>query len=656
MNASGSITGDTVLKYSYSTDQGNTWANPITIDTSGSPVGTLHNNVMAWITAGDDGRVGIAWYGTPGAPTYPSFGPDSCPATCDWSLWYTQSLNAHAASPTFTAPVQASEHFIHRGSIQTVMGGQNGDRALGDFLQVRTGAFGEVQMSYADSNNIDESGVPHAMFVRQNGGDTLSSTTTPAQISGLKPFNSVSDPVGDGRYETGGTVSANMPQLDIVGSNVTLVTTAPCSAAAPCYKVVTQLNNLSLAPSTAQDPDTDLVWHTQWLVQSTSDPKGGKNFFVYAESLNGAALQCFAGENAENRIGGGVSITYPGTTTLPAANCQSTLGLNGNITIFVPLSNVSEANPIDNKLHEVTASTMTLQQPANTVSPPVNGLGGSFFNIIDVAQSYVFDPSLATTPPGVQLLNISGRVFVQTGDKIGDGGFILRGTGTKRVLMRGMGPSIAVAGALQDPQIELHDGSGTLIAFNDNWRATQQSDILLTGLAPSDDRESAIVATLAAPANYTVVLRGSNGTTGIGLVELYDLEPASGSEFANLSIRGDVETGDNVLIDGVIVGGVTPKRILFRALGPSLSVNGNPLAGRLIDPIMELHDSNGATLVTNDNWRNATNASEIQAALPPPDDRESAILLSLGPGNYTTIVRGVNATGIALNEVYKLDN
>jgi hypothetical protein len=413
---------------------------------------------------------------------------------------------------------------------------------------------------------------------------------------------------------------------------------------------------LSLAPSTTQDPDTDLVWHTQWLVQSTSDPKGGKNFFVYAESLNGAALQCFAGENAENRIGGGVAITYPGTTTLPAANCQSTLGLNGNITIFVPLSNVSEANPVDNKLHEVTASTMTLQQPANTVSPPVNGLGGSFFNIIDVAQSYVFDPSLATTPPDVQLLNISGRVFVQTGDKIGDGGFILRGTGTKRVLMRGMGPSIAVAGALQDPQIELHDGSGALIAFNDNWRATQQSDILLTGLAPSDDRESAIVATLAAPGNYTVVLRGSNGTTGIGLVELYDLEPASGSEFANLSIRGDVETGDNVLIDGVIVGGVTPKRILFRALGPSLAVNGTPLAGRLNDPIMELHDSNGATLSTNDNWKSATNASEIQAVLPPPDDRESAILLPLGPGNYTTIVRGVNATGIALNEVYKLDN
>jgi hypothetical protein len=286
VNANGDITGDTVLKYSYSIDQGNTWSTPLTIDVSGSPAGALRNNVMAWIAAGDDGRVGIAWYGTPGAPAYPSFGPDSCPAACDWSLWYTQSLNAHSASPTFTAPIQASEHFVHRGSIQTVMGGQNGDRTLGDFLQLRIGVFGEAMIAYSDSNNIDESGVTHAMFVRQDGGETLSSTATPAQIPGLRLFNTVSDPAGDARYEANSTVSANMPQLDIVGSSVSLVTTAPCSAAAPCYKVEMQISNLSLAPTTAQDPDQDLVWLTQWFVPSASDPLGGKNFFVYAESSN----------------------------------------------------------------------------------------------------------------------------------------------------------------------------------------------------------------------------------------------------------------------------------------------------------------------------------------------------------------------------------
>jgi hypothetical protein len=154
-----------------------------------------------------------------------------------------------------------------------------------------------------------------------------------------------------------------------------------------------KLNNLSLSPTTAQDPDLDLVWLTQWFVPSTTDPNGGKNFFVYGESFNGAPLQCFAGENAAQAVGGGVTLTYPGTTQLPAANCRVTTGHNGTITINVPLSNVNEPGAIDNLLHEVTASTMTLQQPANTV-PPVSGIGGSLFNLIDVAQGYTF------TPPG----------------------------------------------------------------------------------------------------------------------------------------------------------------------------------------------------------------------------------------------------------------
>src|SRR5438067_11645451 len=524
-NPSGDIavTGDTVLKYSYSTDQGNTWSTPVTIDTSGSPSGVLHNNVMPWLVAGDDGRIGIAWFGTPGAPAYPSRGPDSCPATCNWSVWYTMSTNAHSASPTFTAPVEASEHFIHRGSIQTLIGGQNGDRTLGDFLQLRIGAQGEAEISYSDSNNINEGNAPHAMFVRQNGGDGLLATISPVNVSGLRAFNSISDPAGDARYEANGTVSANMPQLDITGSSVTLATSAPCSAGAPCYQVTMQLNNLSLAPTTTQDPDQDLVWLTQWLVPSSTDPLGGKNFFVYAESLNGAALQCFAGENAENRISGGVALTYPGTTALPAANCKSTLGANGTITIYVPLTAVNEAGAIDNKLHEVTASTMTMQQQANSV-PPVsaNGrfVGGLFFNPIDIAQSYVFDPSLVTAPPGIQLVNISGRALVQSGDKIADGGFIVRGTPSKRVLLRGIGPSLAIPGALQDPVIELHDAAGVTIAINDNWRTTQQTEIQQTGIPPTDDRESAIVATLAA-GPYTVILRGANNSPGNGLVEIY---------------------------------------------------------------------------------------------------------------------------------------
>ena len=393
IDAGGMINGDTVLKYSYSTDQGRTWAAPITIDTSGSPVGTLHTNVFAWMAAGDDGRVAIVWYGTPGAPTFPSNGPDSCPATCDWSLWMVQTLNGHAVTPAFTAPILASEHFIHRGSIQTLMGGQNGDRSLGDFLQARMGALGEIQVGYADSNNITEAFAPHGTFVRQNSGNGLLAASSPINISGLTPFNSMSDPSGDGKYEVNGISSANMPQLDILSSSITKITTAPCSAVAPCYQVVMKLNNLSLAPTTAQDPDQDLVWSTQWLIPSAGDPNGGKNFHVYAESLNGAALQCFVGQNAAIVVGGGVTLTYPGNTQLPAANCQSTLGPNGTITIDVPLSMVNDAAAIDRRLHEVTASTMTLTQPANTV-PSTGGIGGSLFNLIDVVQGYTFDPAV----------------------------------------------------------------------------------------------------------------------------------------------------------------------------------------------------------------------------------------------------------------------
>jgi hypothetical protein len=415
IDANGNVIGDTVLMYSYSLDQGNTWAAPIQIDTSGSPEGVLHNNVFAWINAGDDGRVNIVWYGTTGLsnpadpncglnPTIPPTqgkninGPDS--VTGLWSVWMVQSLNAHdPAGPVFTPPIRASAHHIHSGGVQTLIGGQcsNASRALGDYLQMRTGPQGEAHISYADSNNVVGSLAGHAMYLHQNGGTGLYAANSPVNIPGITPFNGVFDPAGDGKYEVAGTSSANMPQLDILSSSVSEVTTAPCSVAAPCYKFVTQINDLSLAPTTTQDPDIDLVWSTQWFVPSTTASNGGRNFHVYAESLNGAALQCFVGPNAVQLVGGGGVLTYPGTTQLPAANCQSTLGPNGNITIYLPLSLVALDGAIDNRLHEVTASTMTLQAQANSVPPdPFVGVGGIFFNLIDVAQGYTFDPDLVS--------------------------------------------------------------------------------------------------------------------------------------------------------------------------------------------------------------------------------------------------------------------
>lgn len=245
---------------------------------------------------------------------------------------------------------------------------------------------------------------------------------------------------------------------------------------------------------------------------------------------------------------------------------------------------------------------------------------------------------------------------------MGIGGFIVSGSSSKRVMARAIGPSlkvngVPVTGRLQDPYLELHDSKGSAPLINDNWRTTQQAEIQQTGLAPTDDRESAVVKRLD-PGNYTVIIRGADGSPGIGLVELYDLSTADPAELGNLSIRAGVETGDNVLIDGLILRGGTPKRVVFRALGPSLQANGAPLPGSLQNPTLEVYDGNGTLLRGNDDWRDAPNATEIQSTgLAPTDDRESAVLLTLSAGNYTSVVRGKNqTTGIGLAEAYKLDN
>ena len=269
-------------------------------------------------------------------------------------------------------------------------------------------------------------------------------------------------------------------------------------------------------------------------------------------------------------------------------------------------------------------------------------------------------PVPTPTPPDVQLLNISGRVLTQGGDKVGIGGFTVSGTSSKSVIIRAIGPSMTSGGApvpgrLDDPKLELRASDGHVIAANDSWRATQEQEIQQSGLAPSDNREAAIIASLPA-GQYTAIISGANNSSGIGLVEVYDLAPTLGGELGNLAVRGDVKTGDNVLISGLLLGGANPKRVLLRAIGPSLQ---NQLGDAVLqNPFLELHDGNGATMATNDDWKNASNANEIQATgLAPTNDNESAILMPLGAGTYTTIIRGVsNTTGIAVAEAYKLNN
>jgi hypothetical protein len=210
-----------------------------------------------------------------------------------------------------------------------------------------------------------------------------------------------------------------------------------------------------------------------------------------------------------------------------------------------------------------------------------------------------------------------------------------------------------VAGRLVDPTLELHDSNGGVLT-NDNWRTSQEDEIRQTGLAPSDDKESAIVKRLAA-GNYTAIIRGTDGKPGIGLIEVYDLSSDEAGQLGNLSVRAMVQTDDNVLIAGVILGGGASQRVLFRAIGPELKDSG--VQGELQDPSLDLYDQNGTALANNDDWKKASNSAEIQATgLAPKDDRESAILMPLPAGNYTSIVRGANrSVGIAVAEAYKLN-
>lgn len=259
--------------------------------------------------------------------------------------------------------------------------------------------------------------------------------------------------------------------------------------------------------------------------------------------------------------------------------------------------------------------------------------------------------------PFGQLLNISSRLYTGTGDNILIAGFIINGADSKKLIIRAVGPSLAaygVPGALPDPTLELHDQTGAIIAANDNWKDTQQAQILATGLAPSDDRESAIVVTLA-PGAYTAIARGAAGSTGIVLLEVYDLDPNANARLANVSARGFVNLGDNLLIGGAILGGGNGgvNVVIARALGPSLGAFG--IQNAMQDPVLELHNQDGTLVDSNDDWKQGNQQAILDNGLAPSDDREPAIFAILPPGAYTALVRGKNnTTGIALVEFYNL--
>lgn len=278
--------------------------------------------------------------------------------------------------------------------------------------------------------------------------------------------------------------------------------------------------------------------------------------------------------------------------------------------------------------------------------------------------------SVAISSAPARLKNISTRLRVLTGDKVGIGGFIISGTGAKRVLIRGIGPSLAappfnVPGTLPDPQLSLHtndaQGHDMIVATNDNWKTadangqSQEAEITASGLAPANPSESAILLSLN-PGAYTAVLSGKSNGIGNALVDAYDLDEGnSGSFLSNISTRAVVDTGDQVMIGGFILGPQTgaSATVLVRVIGLSLTPFG--VSGALANPTLELHDSQGALLAANDDWQTDAEANQIPADRIPADPKESALHRALSPGAYTAIVRGANdTTGVALVEVYYL--
>jgi len=272
----------------------------------------------------------------------------------------------------------------------------------------------------------------------------------------------------------------------------------------------------------------------------------------------------------------------------------------------------------------------------------------------DATQDFTL--TVQQTPANATLVNISTRLLVQTGAKVGIGGFIITGTDAKKVLIRGLGPtltSFGVPNALQDPVLELHDGTGAVVISNDDWKIPQETDIAATGLAPPDDHESGILLILQ-PGSYTVIESGKNSTSGVGLIELYDLDALANAHLSNISTRGFVQTGANVMIGGFIVSGANGSvNLIVRALGPSLAQFGVP--NPLPDPRLGLYDANGTLIMSNDNWKDSQQVAIQNSGFRPPNDLDSAILVTLPTGNYTAIVTGKNGgTGVGLVEVYRL--
>jgi WD40 repeat protein len=336
----------------------------------------------------------------------------------------------------------------------------------------------------------------------------------------------------------------------------------------------------------------------------------------------------------------------PTATPNPSATATATVSPSATVSSSPTPSTTPNltASPSPNPTPLVTPTSTPTAEPTASSSPTPSP-----------TPSATATASSAPVPQA-QPLNIATRGRVEAGNSALIGGFIITGNQTKKVVIRAIGPSLqsSLPNALPDPVLELHSSDGSFLRQNDNWRddSAQAAELVAKQIAPAHELESAIVAILA-PGTYTAMVRGNNNASGVGLVEVYDVTTEKDSRLANISTRGVVESDENVLIGGFILGGASGNaKILIRAIGPSLASAG--VSNAASNPALELRDGNGVVLQSNDNWKDRQRA-EIEAThIPPTMDSEAALIAELPSGTYTAIVSSKGSSGVALIEVYAL--
>lgn len=677
---------DSQILLKHSTNQGQTWSDPVQVNKPG----VTASNVFPWMETGPlPGSVGIVWYGA----------PQPNDDTAEWKVYYAFSANASSATPTFQiAEVTEPEHIIHAANISE--GGLTGanNRNLIDYFQVSFDPNGAAVIAYTDDHN-DYDG--HTYVAHQLTGPSVKGGTVPAATEG----NALFLPNGTSSVAVEDAFPPRVPGvngeqvtdygLDLQEGNIPRIHAADASdVLAVRYDTSGTGDSLAIAATMKVSDLTVIPGQTTWQMSfsvntphSIMSPTG-----TYSFGASDHGDQFFL--EADTDVNGGQTYSY-GTTvrandgkliyTIKGAADSGQFNAADN-TVSVQV-NVAKLNAVLSAAkHPLIADGTVvagLRARSYTIEvvPPVSGQasrqgrrdigrGGTQLVVHDSAFPLPApspsatplpsaSPAPAGTPPTIELANISTRVPVRAGDGAGIAGFIVRTTATKRLLVRGTGPSLTGLGGIPDPVLEIRNLSGTLLASNDNWRGVQQAAITASGLAPTRDSEAAVIINVPG-GNYTATLRDKNNTAGIGVVEVYDIGAESRADLGNIATRGSILTGNDILIGGFIVRDDSslnqPQKILVRGIGPSIPASAVP--NPVQDPTLELRDGQGALLVANDDWQSSPDAAAIQATtIPPSNPKESAILRTLPPGAYTAVMRGVNGgTGIGLVEIYNLGN